>query len=122
MYSVPGCNKSFVGVSNSQIFGNCHFYIQSTNKSWLSLPEIFMPIARVRLDLVLPDEGQQARLEFRFSSNHDMDFQKNSEIRVRKIDILTEQRNLEQGRHLIEIHRNLRKVRSSFKSGIKRKL
>ena len=78
-----------------------------------------MPMARVRLDLVLPEESQKPKLEFRFSSNHDLDSQKKSEIRVRKIDIWTEQKNLAQGRHLLEIHRNLCRVRTNYKSGMK---
>lgn len=76
-----------------QIFGNCHFYIQKANKSWPSLPEIFMPLARVGLSVtpISPEILRQTiKLEFRFSSTHNIDIKAKSEIKVRKIEIVAD--------------------------------
>jgi len=84
-----------------------------------------MPLARVGLNLVPREQSEKGRLEFRFSSNCDIDAHKkgnNSEIKVRKIDIFGEEENMVQGKQLIEIHKNLLRIRSGFKSGSRKQI
>ena len=86
------------------------------------MPEIFMPLARVGLNFVEPEAPEKARIEFRFSSNYDLDIKTKSEIRVRKIDILIERESHLQVRQLIEVHKNLQRIRTEYKSGGQKKL